>query len=790
MNYSLRITSVLLCFLLLIPLLMGLVSCSHESPTENRVVSVTSDGEKIRIEATLTKAFLESYTAKKVYLFELPSVYSIDADLSELDPVAEIKAKEEMTVTLPACDGVRSRLYSSYLLASFDSEANAYTPLTPPAALTHSETAAEATDRAEVTIKGLIAADAADAIRLGAAHTILDVPMEALILSGWQEGAVSYVYGGVTRYLNADALATLDEAVDVYTAAGVEVYLRFTLGSPTGRDVPLGLYLQGAPASSAADYAVNMTTTFSTVIVEGFFEFMADRYASPDREGGAVNAFILGHRVNNSVSHNAAAGMELAAYVTNYEKLVRVAYTALVSRNADGRVYVAADGRRTVTDGQGWDTATFLAAFAREASLRGDYGWHVACELYADTPAIWEENPEGDSAYFTIRNLGVLTGLMDAPAYSTAGNPRRLLISGFSIPAVVKGGVTDTDSVTKQAASYAYAYLTCVQNGRVEALIYDTHVDPFHTAEEGSLRGLWTAAPDTTLTGSGLDLTLRPAATRPIYDVFRKIDTTEASTLSDALTHVIGTPYTNLESALAGQPPVVTFLQGTATLQAHNNDRGNGKAATLYGFNSGSTNGFTDGGGLTYLELVAAETLGINVLHARFDRDRLSSPMGLTVTLPATSLIGGKEMILDLYAGPMGNTPSTAKPTVTLRLTRASKGAVSEGMGEIRYEASVSEVKSASWQTASFDISAFTALLDASDEVTMTLVMDYPTDTAPNGPTTHHMGLAGVYVTGTTAASSASFWITLAIVAVLALSAVGVAVLLVIRHIKKKQAQS
>ena len=415
MNFSLRIASVLLCFVLLLPLLLGLASCSHESPTENRVVSVTRDGENIRIEATLTKAFLESYSAKKVYLFELPSVYSTDADLSELDPVAEVKAREEMTVTLPVCDGVRSRLYSSYLLASLDPETNTYTPLTPSAALVGSEaTAAEA----EVTIKGLIASDAADAIRLGAAHTILDVPMEEIILSGWQEGAVSYVYGGVTRYLNAEALATLDEAVGVYVAAGVEVYLRFTLGDPTGHDVPLGLYLQGAPASGAADYAVNMTSAFSTVIMEGFFEFMADRYATPDGDGRAVNAFILGHRVNNSVAHNNAAGMELAAYVTNYEKLVRVAYTALVSRNPDGRVYVAADGRRTVTDGQGWDTATFLAAFAREASLRGDYGWHVACELYADTPAIWEENPEADSAYFTIRNLGVLTGLIYEDRYT------------------------------------------------------------------------------------------------------------------------------------------------------------------------------------------------------------------------------------------------------------------------------------------------------------------------------------------------------------------------------------
>lgn len=783
MNQALRLSSLLLCMILLLPLLLGLFSCSSEPPAENRVTSVTVKDDSIRVEAELTKGFLDSYDQKKLYLFELPSMYSGNTDLSELDPVAEAKPRDTVSFTLPLYDGVRSRLHSSYLVASFDRNANAYTPLTPPAALSDPEALAATppTETArEVSIKGLVSESPADAIRLGAAHTVVDVPMEKLILAGWQEGAVSYVYNGVTRYLNGSALDELDKTVGVYTAAGVEVYLRFVLGDPTDHEVPTGLYVSGATSAKAADYAVNMSTAFSSVIMEGFFGFMAERYATPSEEGGkVVNAFIIGRRVNDSVTSNHAAGMELASYVTNYEKLTRVAYAALVSHNADGRVYISLDGRRTVTDGKGWDTLAFLAAFAEEVALRGDYGWHPACELRAETSAIWVDDPAADTARFTVRNLGVLTSLLDSTAYRWNGRPRRLLISGFSIPAVPHGETATAELDTNQAASYAYAYLTCVQNGQVEALIYDAHTDPAQTAEAQDLCGLWTVAHDTTLTDTGLDLTLRPVATRPIYDVFSKIDTTRASELSAPLTEIMGASYTKLESALAGKASAVTSVSGSGTLQSYASEHK--KASPLYLFNSGSLNGFADGGSLTNLELSAAETLGVNTLHARFDRKDVTHPMGITVTLPATRLIGGKELLLDLYGGPMG-TESNEKPAVTLRLTRPSKGSVADGDGEIRYEATVQDVKAGSWQTASFDISGFTTLLDASDEVTLTLVMDYPASTSPKGPSAHHMGLAGVYVTGATAATGVSAGTVAVIVGALILLVGGVTAILFIRH--------
>ena len=780
MKRLLRVLSLFLGFCFLLPLLFGMIACSSEPITENAVTSVALEKGSLRVEAQLTQSFLNGYNEKKVYLFELPSQFSANVDLFELDPVAEAKPRDTISFELDPWDGQRSRLFSSYLVASYDAATNRYTALTPPMALSNPEAMASYTPSAQqeaASIKGLMADYPADALRLGVSHTVVDVPMEKLILADWQESSVAYVFGGVTRYLNAEALAQLDETVGVYTAAGIQVYLRFVLGAPTDENVPLGIYAVTSPAESSAEsFAVNMSSAFSAGIMEGFLDFMAERYAAPTNGSMPVSAFIMGYRVNDSVRYNCGGDTALAAYVTNYEKLVRVAHTAIKTHNPSGRVYISLDSRRTVRDqGEGWDVNAFLTAFRDECALRGDYDWHVACDLYADTSALWEDAPAVDTAHYTIRNLRTLTDLLDGEKYRTpAGEGRRLIVSGFAIPAVTVGGTASDTDANRQAASYAYAYMTCVENGRVEALIYSCHTDPAADAGEQALCGLWTV--------KGAEL--RPSEPRILYNVFKVIDTTESATLASGLTQIMGASYAKLESAMAGKISPVALVKGSGSLQAF--ETTHQKASALFTFNGGSLNGFESAGNLTYAELANAETLNSVVLHARFDRTALCDPMGLTVTIPATELIGGEELLLDLYAGPVRDGQNAAaKPTLTLRLTRAAKGSVADGDGEVLYEASVSDVKGSVWQTAVFNVEEFTARLDTSDEVTMTLLLDYPLDMEGNDVPAHNIGLAGVYVTGNTAASGAPAGLVIGVVVALILLVAAVFAFLFLRHRKQ-----
>ena len=757
----------LLCLLWACAILLA--SCGGENPaTENALTAVIADGKgEITVKAVLTDEFLDSYLEKKVYLFELPSFRGAgDTDLTDMTPVAEAKAKAEMTLTVSLTEGARSRLYSSFLLASYDHKTDVYTPLTQSLAVTELSDMAPSPKKkgssAEVSIKGLISDHPGDAIRLGISHTVVDVPMDRLILKGWQEGAFSYMYSGVTRYLNADELDRLDRLVSSYTSAGVKVYLRFVLGAPAdGYAPPSCLYapMDAAVLGDGTYCAVNMEDSAACEIMEGFFDLMADRYASPEAGTTPVTSFLIGYRVNHSAVYNAGGSVE------SYEKLVRVARTALLSHNTEGRVYLSLDSLRTASEEEArMDIPTFMEAFTKASALRGAYDWHVACELYADAPRIWDADGDRDTRYYTVQSLRELTELLTGEAYTTpAGEARRLLISGFSVPATTPDMPASRENNTQQAASYAFAYLTCVGNGHVEALIYDTYAD---TALSQS--GLWSAEPrdNGTWTVSGQ---------RPLYGIFKKVDTTEMKALSGGLSAIIDTPYTRLERELTGTESPVTLLEGTGTLEAFSMDHS--KDTPLFTFTDGSDCGFDGACGLTYMELSRVEVPDTVILYSRFDRDTVCDPMAITVTLSAAELMERDRIMIDLYAGACRTAEAgEEKPTVTLRLTRPSTGAVSEGKGALIYDASVSDVSGGVWQSAVFEVGAFTSLLGDTDEVTLTLLLDY--DPAVKSPSANHMGIAGIYTAAPEEQANAlsSGWITV-IVAVVAVAVVGGVVL-------------
>ncbi len=789
---SKRIWALTLCLCLTLPCLLWLTGCHTESVDQSAITSVTLSGDTLTVEAALTDDFLLSSGDKKptVYLFELPSHIGVDEDISGLRPVAEEKAASRLHFTLPVTDGMRSRLYSSYLVASYDSATKRYTPLTTPMALQNPEVLATVSSSyiPSGSLKGLANAAPTDAVRLGVAHAIVDVNIDALMLDGWTEGATAYLWNGTTAYLDGETLAALDAAVSTYAASGVQVYLRlrlmgrenpenpaFTVNGNRAATVdeprktatkndgfslipPAGLAVTGA-APDRAGYAVDMTSPEVAVRMEGLLDHLAARYTAMTSASAPTVAFIVGYRANDP-AYADAGNLDPEAALTNYEKLVRMAHIALRTHATDGRVYIAVDDRRTVaptTDSTvGEDVSRFISAFAEEAALRGDYDWHVAAELYAESSRLWEETTEVDDRY-TVRTLGTLADLLRGGRYLTgAGEARRLLISGFSVPATDKTGALTDAAATDQAASYAFAYLTARCTGGVEALIWNAYTDATTPAH-----GLWST-----------DKTGAATRARPVYEVLRKIDTSAAATLGGGLTALIGAPYTKLTSALAGYSDAVTLIEADGHVSEPSASHGG--ASPLFTFDHGSQNGFVGADNLTFAELAASEYPERLYLHARFDRQSKSEPMLLSVTIPATALIGGRELSLDLFAGTMDSLP--VDTSLTLRITRAAIGNPADGDGALLYEATVSGLDKAAWKTATFPIGDLTRRLKAGETVTLTLLLD-----APAGDT-FELGLSGLYVTGMIAGATVPTTAVVVIVIVIALLVAATVVYLNIRH--------
>ncbi|MBE6653016.1 MAG: hypothetical protein E7610_06340 [Ruminococcaceae bacterium] len=763
--------------------LLGLAGCrtASSSAEVNAVTAVISDGEgMLRIEAALTESFLREYEGKNVYLFELPSAYTMDADLRSLDPIAHCKADGSLSFSCTAYDGVRSRLFSSFLLASYDGDTQTYTAITTPLAVSDFATEETAPDeKAEVSIKGVISDSPYDAVLLGAAHTVVDVHMDELILENWQEGAVPYIWNGLTAYVDGEALARLDKQISAYTGMDdIRVYLRFLLRTPAEEqtNIPLCLYLPTDGEAEGSSYrAVNMGDSRAADIMEGFLNFMADRYASPEDGSRPVENFVMGYRVNCADPYNGGGSMDLAEYVRNYEKLMRVAHVALRSHSAGGCVYISLDSCRTgeaAARGR-WDIPAFLSAFNGECELLGNFDWRVACELYVDPTRsdIWVEDAKRDSAYYTVHSLRNLTDLLASDQYRTPdGENRGVMISGFAVPALDGSGDPSEEGEILQAAAYAYAYLTCAQNPGVEALIYSSYADG--SAED--VCGIWKAEE----TEDGL----RISGKRRLYEVFRQMDTAGAAMLSEDIAAVVGDAYVHLELSMAGKLPPVTVVAGGAERRDFESEHPRSEEVLL--FNRGTLHGFEGIGSLLHMELVSAETLGTINLHGCFDpsESAVNQPMGMQVILPASDILGGKKLLLDLYAG--GEDASVKASRITLRLTRFSKGSTGDGDGEILYEASVGDIRDGVWHTLAFDVGGFTTLLDSDDEVSMMLLMDY--GGGASDCSSAYLGLAGVYVSGNAAAAKHSTGLVIGVVAALSVVVIGVFVFLLIRYRRRR----
>ncbi len=778
----------LICLGLVLILSVGLLaSCGKEEATppaeKNAVTDVTLAGSSITVKAVLTPTFLSEYEGKEISLFALPSHHN-DADgLDGYTPVASSAPAEEMTFTFPATAGVETYIYSSFLIASRDERSGLYTPLSSAVYLSNPEVMAPAREPSPVantSIKGLISDDPAAAIGLGVSYTVVDVYIDRLLLGGWNEGAYAYVAHGVTEYLDGDELAALDKTVATYTDAHVQVFLRFRLGDTIAiRD---GIYVPGS-TPLLLGYAVNMSDSGTARIMEGFLGFMADRYASPEGDTTPIAGFIVGYRANNPAEYAEAGAMTLSEQITNYEKLVHVAYIALKSHNSDARVYISLDDRHALSDENpsGWDVPTFLVKFRDEAAMRGDYDWHVAAELHAEDNRVWEEDTAADRDFYTVRNLSTLTDLIAGEPYRTSdGAIRRLLISGMSIPCGFLGLVNE-DDLESQAISYLYTYMTAVQNGRVEALIYDTYIDtPTSSDNAGYLYGLRPNPLLASLSGS---------ADRPIRSIFAAAGTGRQSDSDKLMSSVIGAPYNKLSAALAGQAPPVTSLSGATSVSGYVADHKG--AATILSFTNGRTDSIRGAGSLTYAELVNTSALDTVTLHARFDRLYDNTAMAVTFDLPASSLTSAEALLLDLYAGGAGS--YTGNSDLTLRITRpaVSKAATAaDGGGAVVYEGTLYGVSGSAWQTASFNLESLSALIGEDgpitpgESLTATLYLD------GGDAISYDLGLAGVHVLGAEKEKKSnppSAVIVTVVVVILVLAVGGTVAFLYIRKSRKQR---
>ncbi|MBR2446472.1 MAG: hypothetical protein IKB28_07385 [Clostridia bacterium] len=706
----------ILSIALLLLLTLYLVACGDKQEiTESCVTEVTLNkkGTEINVEAALTEADLETFRnsgiyTQKLYLMALEPGDTTET-LSGRQPVAESGMNTSPKFSLPIyADGnlqAHSRLHCAFAVAVYNKTLDSYVLLTPPVYVSNVSDLAENTADfpKAASIKGLHAAVCSDAAYLGVSHAVVELDPSVLILDGYSQSAVTYVYDGQTYYLDRGALEALDKQVSEYTAQGAIVYLRLRMRTAPEKANSLVscLYAVSEGSSKARAYGIWMDDDQSASLMAGFLDFITARYTDPAGTHGFCGALIIGRSVNEASTNNYVGTMDFDKYVSRYQALVRLAHSTLKSHYANGRVYVSVSNNladiNSLSSKSDWTTNYFLDQYNIEALYSGGFDWHVAISAYAygsgsQDPTWSDENASAlklSPAHFSD------FGWIADPEHYFDGNRRHTIISDFE--------VAPGQSQQEQAASYAYAYYKALENGHVDALIYSAHTDE-QSLIKGS--GLWA-------TDNKGQMTER----RALYNVFMTIDTKDASQLDAIGISSMVPGWSSLYSAQSAKAATRQFVTGADVTGAPSS-----KSQVLFSFVDGTTCHFTPDGSVSYLELTKDATLGWPVLAAHLDRTQPQTYMGISNTvLQGSEIKGIKTLALTVCADADTESPVSVK----LRLVKKGTSTISAGDETVVYE-EVTEILPNSWQVIYFDVSDFTSLADGDDPITVSVQLKVP----------------------------------------------------------------
>ncbi len=469
------------------------------------------------------------------YLFELqPYETGIG---SRTDYIASCARTESPVFTLAFDhDAKASILYSRFVLAL--KTGDTYRPISNALYVTNPGDTADYADPypEAMSKKGLLIEFdmLGDAMELGVKHTIVSIPYQYML-----GGHVKYRYNGKDYYFDENNLRAYDRMISSFSSKGIVVTVNLLNGWNDSHPELHEAGLAG-PASNAIYYGFNVSTKEGCETTRAIISFMAERYSGAHDEYGRVSNWIVGNEVNNQV-WNYVGPMDINAYVDKYERVFRVAYTAIKSQSKNARVFFSTDYWWNQRNGSlQYSARDFIDLFAAGIRAEGDIEWGLSYHPYPHPmtePEFWDDDQTGqltdseDSPVVSLYNIHILTDHMARPQLRTAGGDVRHIIfseEGFTSHSESRGDVYDL-----QAAAFAYAYYLVDSNPYIDAFIISRQVDAPVELEQSCAFGLWTV--DT-------EEAPRIVAVFPknIYTVFKYIDTKKSLKYTEFAKEIIG----------------------------------------------------------------------------------------------------------------------------------------------------------------------------------------------------------------------------------------------------------
>lgn len=381
---------------------------------------------------------------------------------------------------------------------------------------------------AQDSIKGLFNEDLenVDAAKdLGVSSITVNIDL-AELLAASSKGAIPFQSQGKTYYFDTTYINDLDRRIIPASTNHMNVMAVIAAWNQNGSRYPDALTYDG---HKAAVIGTNTSNTEGMDDYLAMMEFLAQRY-SQDASHGLIQSYIIGNEIDfTPYFYNCD---NLNTFMEEYTRSLRLASLAIGKYASDSDVvvpfthYWCGDEKKIGKENSGaslkpYDMINWLAKVSKE---QGDFNWNLAPHVYGSM------NAKSNIAYTDVR-YGAINGDVNKTEQLTYSNME--LLQDYLSQDLLKyqghmrsiylteSGVSSDDNtpenLNKQAASFIQTYYKCAMLPFVKSYNYYRLYDHADETKKHLCVGL--------INDQGIK--------KPIYDVFKSIDTPSTLEVAD-----------------------------------------------------------------------------------------------------------------------------------------------------------------------------------------------------------------------------------------------------------------
>lgn len=494
------------------------------------IESCVINSETGKIDITMSAPGLAVSDDGYYYLFEEKTY---ETALSGEDYIVEDQKDVDLTFSVNLnYNTVSSRLFSKFVIAvRKDGE---FVAISEPKYITNPEAIARYSPAFPSTRskKGLLVDPeklaGSELEDLGVKHAAYNIPLSRILGFTSNEifPTVTYSYNGKTYYFNGQIVDEYDYIFSTLTNKGITTtaIILNDISNYTG-DLIHPLARSGGKAPY---YAFNAADAAGSEYLAAVASFLASRYSGNGR--GVVMNWVIGNEINARNEWNYIQYMDTESYVEEYAKAFRIFYNAILSINANARVYISLDQQwgKSLYSNNGYGSKEIMDEFNRNIKNGGNIDWGVAQHPYnypLTSAKAWSTAGRAGTyildsettPVLSIRNIHVLTDYLQKEEFLTdSGEVRHVILSEI--------GYTSSQGQDLQAASFVYAYKVIEANQYIDSMLFSRETDATLEINQGLALGI------STLEGNH----------KSIYDAYKYVDTDQSAAHTDFALRLIG----------------------------------------------------------------------------------------------------------------------------------------------------------------------------------------------------------------------------------------------------------